>query len=215
MDTVFLSHPHQDHMQGLLSISEKIPIHRVFTTRPPEFGEELYQNLWDLWQNGNTEIILANTKEKREEKSIELLHPNGWMVHSKDRVNEESLVFYIEHENHRFLFTGDIEEDAQRRMLEQEQKNQTSKIDVVKIPHHGSRSSASQKWVHHFTSPWAVISCGYRNQFRHPHQETLDVWKDSTILRTDLNGSIEFRSDGKSMSIRGFHQERGWYWIKN
>ena len=88
------------------------------------------------------------------------------------------------------------------------------RISVTKIPHHGSRSSASQDWVKYFPSTWGVISCGYNNRFGHPHKETLQVWKDSEILRTDLQGSIEFRSNGETISVRGFHQDRGWYWIK-
>ena len=78
----------------------------------------------------------------------------------------------------------------------------------------GQISAPIGNWVEHFPSTWGVISCGYKNRFGHPHKEALQVWKDSEILRTDLQGSIEFRSNGETISVRGFHQDRGWYWIK-
>ena len=211
LDAVFLSHPHRDHMEGLFLISEKIPIHRVYVSRAPEEQEEHYQELWNIWEKNQVDIMLVDAQTQFD-REISIVHPNEWKVDTKDRVNEESLVFFVEFGSHRFLFTGDIEEDAQRNMLKQ--VRDIGPIDVIKIPHHGSRSSIVEKWVHQFQGEWAVISCGYGNSFGHPHAETLDIWKESSILRTDIHGSIEFRSDGSEMTIRAFHQNRGWYWIK-
>lgn len=214
LDTVFLSHPHQDHMQGLFLVSEEIYIRRVIVPRAPEKDEENYLRLWDIWKRRQVNIIEVDQSDAEIDPSVVLFHPNHWKVFSKDKVNEESLVFYVEHGHHRFLFTGDIEEDAQKKILRDRKSNEIKRISVTKIPHHGSRSSASQDWVKYFPSTWGVISCGYKNRFGHPHKETLQVWKDSEILRTDLQGSIEFRSNGETISVRGFHQDRGWYWIK-
>ena len=212
LDAVFLSHPHRDHMEGLFLISQKMPIHQVYVSRKPEEKEEYYQELWNIWEKEQIDVVLVNAQTQFD-KNISIVHPNGFSVQTKDRVNEESLVFFMEFGSHRFLFTGDIEEDAQQNMLRQIE-HEVGSIDVIKIPHHGSRSSIVDSWVQQFQSEFAVISCGYQNQFGHPHQETLDIWKNSTILRTDIQGSIEFRSDGSDMTIRAFHQEKGWYWIK-
>ena len=113
LDAVFLSHPHQDHMQGLLLVSEEISIHRVIVPRAPKSNEENYLQLWNIWKSRKVNIIEVDQKEVEIDSDIVLFHPNKWKVSSKDKVNEESLVFYVEYGHHRFLFTGDIEEDAQ------------------------------------------------------------------------------------------------------
>lgn len=110
------------------------------------------------------------------------------------------------------MFAGDIEDDAQTRISDKyaNQKDEAYKIDLIKMPHHGSRSPRSvngtgslYRFIRTFMPNYAVISVGQGNQYGHPHQETLDLLKQAGVIvyRTDLNGDIIVRSNGKTVSI--------------
>ena len=73
--------------------------------------------------------------------------------------------------------------------------------DVLKVGHHGSRSSSTQEFVDAVRPRYSVISCGKDNSYGHPHQEVLDVLAGSTILRTDILGTIVMHSDGETITI--------------
>ena len=95
------------------------------------------------------------------------------------------------------LFTGDIEKRAEQHLL-----GKIGKVDVLKVPHHGSRSSSSFDFISELEPSYSIISCGKNNSFGHPHQETLWALRGSQIFRTDQLGSIFLRSDGNTLSIK-------------
>jgi len=112
----------------------------------------------------------------------------------------------------RFLFTGDIEDDAQTRISDiyKNEKDEVYKVDLIKIPHHGSSSSKSMngtgslyRFIRTFKPDYAVISVGTGNMYGHPHRETIDILKqaDVKVYRTDQNGNITVKSDGKTLSV--------------
>lgn len=115
----------------------------------------------------------------------------------------DSLVLLITHGEKRFLFTGDIEATAQRRLVSKyENDTHTSyKIDVLKMPHHGGE--ALIRFIDIFEPSYAVISVG-KNDSDHPYQVTLDRLSqaDAEVYCTKENGDIFVISDGKSISIK-------------
>lgn len=125
----------------------------------------------------------------------------------------DSLVLMITYGKTKFLFTGDIEDEAQTRIADkfQNEKDKEYKIDVIKMPHHGSSSPKSldgtgslYRFIRTFMPDYAVISVGADNQYGHPHQKTLDLLDnaDVRILRTDENGDIIIKSDGKTVDVQ-------------
>ena len=94
-----------------------------------------------------------------------------------------------------FLFTGDAEEEAEEAAL---RTGADLSCDVLKVGHHGSRTSSSKAFLAAANPRYAVISCGEGNDYGHPHEETLDVRADADIevFRTDLSGNIVASSDG-------------------
>ena len=72
------------------------------------------------------------------------------------------------------------------------------KVDFLKVAHHGSSSSSTDSFIKEIAPSIAAISCGYKNQYGHPHKSTLDTLEkySSKIIRTDLNGDLIFYSDG-------------------
>ena len=105
----------------------------------------------------------------------------------------------------RFLFTGDIEYKAQSRIAEKymNDNDKEFKIDLIKMPHHGSYEGSLYKFIRTFMPNYAVISVGSKNNYGHPHKETLDLLEDAEVkvYRTDIDGDIIVRSNGKELSF--------------
>ena len=116
--------------------------------------------------------------------------------------NDISLVVKIVYGETSFLFTGDIEKDAEERLINSPDVD--LKADVLKVAHHGSNTSNSPEFLAKVNPKYAVISCGKGNRYGHPNQETLDELSHQNIeelYRTDLQGTIICRSDGHSIQF--------------
>ena len=195
IDRVWLSHPHADHMDGLFPVLTQLEVGSLVVGRMLESADEggQYFALWDLARSQNVPIQIAHTLQRelnRENRGVRILHPNDWTVDTSDRCNEESIVLELQIDKYKILLTGDIEEDAERELLDD-----LVEIDVLKVAHHGSRSSSSIAAISLLKPKWSVISVGDGNRFGHPHAQTLWTLKDSTVLRTDWHGLIQIEVD--------------------
>ncbi|MCX7807315.1 MAG: hypothetical protein N2515_01790, partial [Deltaproteobacteria bacterium] len=129
--------------------------------------------------------------------TVDLIHPCprfdpglGW--------NDNSLVIRMSFGLHTFVFLGDVESLAESRLAPS-----IGKVDVVKVAHHGSRTSSTNPLLRALQPKLAVVSVGYGNPYGHPHQEVIERWKShgALLLRTDQEGSITLLSDGKTLKI--------------
>ena len=206
LDAIFLSHPHPDHIGGVLPIIKELQVERVWTVRPPEKKEFFYQILWKEMEKKG--IAIAYPNEQPEDGAV-ILHPlGGWRGPKSNRVNEESLVLKIEYGEHSFLFTGDIEKGAEKYLLPT-----LSPVTVVKVPHHGSKTSSTSDFVQRVQPQFTVFSCGQGNRFKHPHIQSLWQWRHSNILRTDLQGTIKIQSKGEGeLLITTESDLRSFFW---
>ena len=100
--------------------------------------------------------------------------------------------------------TGDIEKETEGRLVADALLNLSA--DVVKVPHHGSRTSSTPKFVDRVGPETAVISVGKRSRFGHPHPEVVDRWEDSgaSVMKTGNSGTITVATDGESLRISTF-----------
>ena len=116
--------------------------------------------------------------------------------------NEGSIMGRLVYGNTSLMFTGDAPQNIEGYVDSLDGKN--LKSDVLKVGHHGSRTSTSQEFVGYVSPTYAVISDGVANKYGHPHQETLDTLNQFgvQILRTDLSGRIVMQSDGETISIK-------------
>jgi len=123
-----------------------------------------------------------------------------YFLNNKDYGNENdnSTVIYTELNNHKFLFMGDAGVDVEEDLIE---KYNLQNIDVVKVGHHGSKTSSSKEFINEIKPKYGVISVGKNNRYGHPNNSVLENLKESKIYRTDQNGSIMFKIKNDKLKI--------------
>jgi competence protein ComEC len=137
---------------------------------------------------------------------VEVLSPDS--AASNRDSNAQSLVMRITLGQRSFLLTGDIERRTERELVEH---GQLARADVLKIAHHGSRTSTTEPFLDAARPAFAVISAGYQTPFRHPHEEVLERLRERrvAVFRTDLDGLVTVRTDGRRVDVLPARSERG------
>ena len=115
-----------------------------------------------------------------------------------DNENDNSNVIYTELNSYKFLFMGDSEKDKEKDILN---KYNLSNIDVLKVGHHGSKTSSSKEFINEINPNYSIISVGKNNRYGHPNKGVLNNLKESKIYRTDQNGSIMFKIKNNKLKI--------------
>ena len=115
-----------------------------------------------------------------------------------DNENDNSNVIYTEIDGYKFMFMGDAGVDKEKDILD---KYNISNIDVLKVGHHGSKTSSSENFINDMNPEYSIISVGKNNRYGHPNKEILYNLDNSKIYRTDEGGSIMFRINNKKLKI--------------
>ena len=115
-----------------------------------------------------------------------------------DNENDNSSVIYTELNNYKFLFMGDAGVEVEEDLIE---KYNLQEIDVLKVGHHGSKTSSSEEFINDINPKYSVISVGKNNRYGHPNDNILDNLEDSKIYRTDQDGSIMFEINKDKLKI--------------
>jgi competence protein ComEC len=115
-----------------------------------------------------------------------------------DNENDNSNVIYTEINGYKFMFMGDAGVDKEKDVLD---KYNISNIDVLKVGHHGSKTSSSEKFIAETKPKYSVISVGKNNRYGHPNNEVLNTLENSKIYRTDQDGSIMFKIKNNKLKI--------------
>ena len=123
-----------------------------------------------------------------------------YFLNNKDYGNENdnSSVIYTELNNHKFLFMGDASVEVEEDLIE---KYNLEDIYVLKVGHHGSKTSSSKYFIDSINPKYSIISVGKNNRYGHPNDSVLDNLQDSKIYRTDLDGSIMFKINNNKLEI--------------
>ena len=112
--------------------------------------------------------------------------------------NDNSSVIYFNYNNYKFLLMGDAGIEVEKDLIE---KYNIKDIDILKVGHHGSRTSSSKEFVDEINPEYSIISAGKNNRYGHPNKEVLNILDDSKIYRTDQDGSIMFRIKNDNLTI--------------
>ena len=115
-----------------------------------------------------------------------------------DNENDNSNVIYTEIDGYKFMFMGDAGIDKEKDILD---KYNISDIDVLKVGHHGSKTSSSEEFINEINPKYSIISVGKNNRYGHPNKEVLNVLNNSKIYRTDQDGSIMFKIKNNKLRI--------------
>lgn len=199
IDIVIVTNPDQDHIGGLVEVLKNYKVGIVL--EPGTKTETL------IYENLEKEIIKNNISKKiakrgmnivlDEEKNIyfDILFPDR-DVSNWER-NDGSMVGRLVYKDQSFLLMGDATKYTEN-LIKWNENPQNLKSDVIKLGHHGSRTSSSLLWLETVDPDVAIISAGKNNRYGHPHKDILDNLKSLNIpfLATYLNGNIIFKTDG-------------------
>lgn len=204
LDILAISHLHSDHIGGMskaLTYASKIDL-TICNSDTDKRNRPAFRKLeHELGING-TSIKVPHTGDKFNLGSAEIE-----VVDVASENENDSLVLLITYGNTKFLFTGDIEEDAQTRISDKYQNDDDKpyEIDLIKMPHHGSYTGTLYRFIRTFMPKYAIISAGKNNMYGHPHRETMDLLNNkelgTEVYRTDEDGDILVKSNGEQISI--------------
>lgn len=198
IDALVLSHIDSDHSGGFRHIMQTF-------------------NVKEIWDNGRIRypegvraghrVLERGDLLEGAGYSITALHPyDGFhtLSENNDReVNNASLVLKVSGERRSFLLTGDIEDEAEADMAA---VGKWLRSDVMKVPHHGSGTSANDEFLSEVSPSVAVISVGRGNSFGHPNPEVMEKLNGKRILRTDTDGAIKITETGEGLGIRTYKE---------
>ncbi len=202
IDLAVISHPHEDHFGGMLPLVEEIPIGALLISPVP--GESpFYDQLLDEASFRGIPVEKGAAGRCWNSPSglfIETFGPPEKLFEGTNSdLNNNSLVMKLSYREVSFLFCGDIEEAAACDLFK---RKAALKAAVLLIPHHGSFMESLPRLVRAVRPQQAVISVG-PNSFGHPRPETLTSLEEAGVItwRTDLHGSVIFRTDGVSLRV--------------
>jgi competence protein ComEC len=205
-----LSHAHDDHAGGAASVVQALKPHlwweSAWVGTSPGYREALTQ----LHRKGlRWQRVRPGQSLTLDGVHVDVLAPDSTWTAAQHDANETSVVLRVRHGAHRFLLTGDAEGEEEAWLLSRYTPDDL-RADVLKVGHHGSRTSSSPALLDAVTPRVALASLGAGNRYGHPALETLEAFlaRGVPVLRTDLEGAIVVRSDGQNLEV----ESRGERW---
>ncbi len=205
LDLVILTHPDLDHGGGLGYILQNYSVKHILGISDMVLDSQTHQRLRSI---AKAQDIPYSFRYKSEieldaDVKLNLLHPideASTNLLDADK-NNDSLVLKLRYGEVDILFTGDIELEAETRLIK---SHQDLRAEVLKVPHHGSRSSSSERFLDRVQPRYAIFSLGKNNLYQLPHAEVLTRYRERNCvqLRTDQLGAIILKTDGKRCWFR-------------
>ena len=201
IDYVVCTHPDEDHIGGMASVIENIPIVSETMWMPNiEKNTKTYDNLIKEAERNYVKIDMPEVGKEYSlgKASFMFLAP----IVEHDKENSNSLVVKLWYNNISYLFTGDCDKEEEEELLNGTYADFLHST-VLKVGHHGSNTSSGDEFIKAVSPEYAIISCGKDNQYGHPHDEVIDVLTENNciIKRTDKEGTILMVTKGKTTSF--------------
>ena len=201
IDLVVLTHPDADHITGLIEVLEYYQIGRILTSGF-EKDTATYKKWQELIKQKEIPLTIVQAGQNiilQDGIILEILWPDQYLIElSNKNTNNGSIVARLVYNQSEFLLTGDIEKEIEKYLVNQDIWLES---DVLKIAHHGSKTSSIQSFINKVNPEIAVISVGENNRYNHPNETVLERLKNSSIYRTDKNHDIQILTDGVLFDI--------------
>ncbi len=201
IDYIVMTHPQSDHFKGLKFIAENFNV-KEFWWNGDDADSKEYKDLMQVIESKGIKKRIVNLDEiDINGAKVEFLNPiKGSNLSDK---NNASVVMRISFGSLRFLFTGDIEKEGEDAVIK---TGKDIRADVLKVPHHGSRTSSTEDFIKSVNPKIAVMSVGYANPFGLPNKDIVKRYEEAgvKILRTDLMGAITIETNGKEKIIKPY-----------
>ncbi|MGH9391346.1 MAG: ComEC/Rec2 family competence protein, partial [Vicinamibacteria bacterium] len=209
LDYLIATHPDRDHIGGLFALLARIKVAELWIPDAVFESPLLAPLIERAKRNGARIRLLARGDPVGDVGAVrlEILHPPREGI-VEASVNDLSLVIHLSYGAHSILFCGDIEKRAEISLIE---AGLPLRSTVLKIAHHGSRTSSTAEFLSAVSPSIALVSAGEGNRFGFPHAEVMRRLerRGIAILRTDRDGAIEIRTDGRALRVRTHRREHG------
>lgn len=201
LDAVAVSHLHADHAGGAAALIDNFRPRELWTAPPPDCPE--WRVLAERAARRGVRIRVLHRGRQFDYGGarVEVLAPAGDYVPASAPHNRDSLVLRVRYGRHAFLLTGDSERAAEREMLEE--GDVAGPVDVLKVAHHGSRTSTTEEFLGAARPAFALITLGADNLYGYPHPDVLQrlAARGVRVLRTDRHGMVSIRTDGRRLHV--------------
>lgn len=206
IDAVFLSHGDTDHINGIAELLEEKQIFIDCVCLPAGAEQEEFAEIKDLARARNISVRTIQAGDFWENNGTKF-----WCLNPADVTesgNAASVVLYMEYQNFSMLLTGDLEGEGEKSVAALLRSNAITGISVLKVAHHGSKNSTQEEFLRQCSPAVAVISCGERNTYGHPHKETLERLNDmgTAVYRTDCSGAVQITVAGNRMKVTEYRR---------
>ena len=193
IDKLILTHGHMDHIGGATALLKALDINEVYYGKGSIDGEFERELLTNFVRQGTTiKFVGEGVSWKDGSATFSILSPTG----KEATLNDRSIVLYMETKGVSILFTGDLEESGERRIIS---AYPNLEVDILKAGHHGSRTSTTEAFLSHLSPKVVLISAGRNNRFNHPHTEVIERLEEHEInvFRTDTSGAVQLKINEK------------------
>jgi len=210
LDYIIISHFDSDHVGGLLTVIKELKVKKIIISKQGEDSENYKEFLKIVKEKRIKVQVVREGDILRIEKNInfEILWPQDVLI-SENILNNNSIVMKLNYNNFSMLFTGDIEQIAEEQIVKKYLNTNKLNSTIIKIAHHGSKTSSIKDFLGLVKSKIALIGVGKDNNFGHPNLEVLQRLENMncTIFRTDEMGEIQININSKGR-IRKITQQK-------
>lgn len=212
IDYAFITHADSDHTNGILYLLENEEDISIYNLVMPinAIGDKKFNNLKLAAINRGTKITYMEEKETlkiKDNLNIKILSPDRASLSNKKMdQNEMSLTFRLDYNDHSSLFTGDIGTRTMTRMINDAFDIENMDVDVLKVPHHGSKSSNVKEFFNIASPKYAIVSYGINNNYGHPNADTISSIEETgaKILKTGECGQIDIYLDKEDIYYKTY-----------
>ena len=191
LKTLILTHGDADHMGEAINLVENFKVEQVIFNCG-EFNE-LEQELIKVLDKKKIPYYTCVEELNMNDNKLYFLNSGNY-----DNENDNSNVIYAAFDNYKFLFMGDAGVEVEKDLIK---KYNLQNIDVLKIGHHGSKTSSSKTFINEINPKYSIISVGENNRYGHPNDNVLEALDNSKIYRTDQDGSVIFKIKNNKLKI--------------